>query len=496
MQKPSPGHSLQSEDRGKQQLEAAEEFYRFTWAGKSLALLEADKPTTATLRPDELNSKDWDATGNIFIEGDNLEVLKLLQKNYSGRVGMIYIDPPYNTGQDFIYKDNYRDNLANYLAITGQAGESGRRLAANAETDGRYHSNWLNMMYPRLELAKNLLTESGVIFISIGHDEFAHLTLVCNEIFGKENKIGAFVRLMKTGGNKGRFYSPNTEFILIYAKDVSQAKPFRDEISQDLVDRVYTLVEPSGPRKGERYRIMGLFQSYLEERPNQRYFIECPDGSLVIPPGSTMPETTKDGAKTRPAKGDGVWRWTYERFAAEKAKGNIVFKQSVKAGLVNEKGEQASWNVYTKIWLKDRKKEGRIPVDLIDKFENRLSSKELKELGIPFDFAKPAAMIKHLLKIAQLDEHAIVLDFFAGSGTTADAVMQLNAEENTQRKFICVQLPEPTAIDSEAYKQGYPNIAEITKERIRRAGTRLLQLFPSSTVDTGFRAFRLESSNA
>jgi adenine-specific DNA-methyltransferase len=485
-----------------EELETGEEYYRFTWAGKSQARQEANKPSTGTLRPVKEESKDWDTTQNIFIEGDNLEVLKLLQKSYAGKIKMIYIDPPYNTGNDFVYKDNYADNLGNYLAITGQTDAEGRKLSTNTESDGRYHSNWLDMMYPRLKLARNLLGEDGLIFISIGQAEFANLTNVCNEIYGEENKIGAFVRLMKTGGNKGTFYSPNTEFVLIYTRNIIKVKPFRDEISKDLIEKVYTQIQVDGDRKGEKYRIMGLYQSYLDERPNQRYFIECPDGSYVIPPGVTMPSSVKDGAKVKPKKGDGVWRWTYERYAEEKIGGNVIFKKSGKADLIDNHGKQAVWNIYTKIWLKDREEEGRIPVDLLDKYENRQSSKELKQLGIPFDYAKPSGLISHLIKIAQIERDSLIMDFFAGSGTTAHSVMQLNSEDGGNRKYLCVQLPELTESESEAFKEGYKTIAEITKERIRRAGEMIKSeikedLFTKKErhLDIGFRVFKLDSSN-
>ena len=472
------------------------EKYKFEWKGKSESLRLAQKRSTGTLRPCREESVNFDDTQNIYIEGDNLEVLKLLQTAYYNKIKMIYIDPPYNTGNDFVYEDDFADPMARYKEITEQTTKS------NPETMGRFHTNWLNMMYPRLRLAANLLKDDGVIFISIGADELSNLKKLCDEVFGEENCCGIVSRVMKSGGAKGRFFSPNTEYILEKKKNISALSSFREPISEDIIKKLYTAVEESGERKGEKYRPFGLYQSSLDARPNQRYYIECPDGTFVIPPGETMPEEIKDGAMVIPKETDGCWRWSRERYLEEKEKGNIAFKKS-KGVLLNSDGDPAEWNIYTKIWLNDRQEEGMVPVDLITKWENRQSKKELQELSIPFDFAKPVDLIKYLITIVENTKNDIVLDFFSGSATTAHAVMQLNAEDGGNRRFICVQLPELCDEKSEAYKAGYKNICEIGKERIRRAGKKILEENTQVKLgdeekkphDVGFKVFKLDTSN-
>lgn len=473
------------------------EKYKFEWKGKSECLRLAQKRSTGTLRPCREESVNFDDTQNVYIEGDNLEVLKLLQTAYYNKVKMIYIDPPYNTGNDFVYEDDFADPMARYKEITQQTTKS------NPETMGRYHTNWLNMMYPRLRLAANLLKDDGVIFISIGNDELVNLKKLCDDTFGEENCCGIVSRIMKSGGAKGRFFSPNIEYVLVYAKNMSELGCFREPISEEIIRKLYTAVEESGERKGEKYRPFGLYQSSLDARPNQRYYIECPDGTFVIPPGETMPAKVKDGAMVIPKETDGCWRWSRERYLEEKAKGNIAFKKS-NGVLINSYGQPAEWNIYTKIWLSDRQDEGMVPVDLITKWENRQSKKELQELAIPFDFAKPVDLIKYLITIVENTKNDIVLDFFSGSATTAHAVMQLNAEDGGNRKFICVQLPELCDEKSEAYKAGYKNICEIGKERIRRAGAKILEGKgdqiaigdeEKETLDIGFKVFKLDTSN-
>lgn len=480
-------------------IEDKEERYRFEWNGKSKAIRISQTPSTGTLRPCKEESKDWDTTQNLYIEGDNLEVLKLLQKSYQNKIKMIYIDPPYNTGKDFVYKDDFRDNLWNYLALTGQLDEEGKKNSTNSETSGRYHTDWLNMMYPRLRLSRNLLSDDGVIFISIGQDELHNIIKLCDELYGEENRIGIVSRLMKSGGNKGRFFSPNIDYIVIYARNITFTKDFKGEMSEELIKKVYNQVEKSGIRKGEYYRSMGLYQSSLDARPNQRYFIECPDGTLVVPPGETMPNNNNEGEKVIPKPTDGVWRWTYDRYYIEKEKGNAEFKETTNGVLIDKDGNPSKWNIYTKIWLKDRQDEGQTPVDIITKFENRHSAKELASISIPFDFAKPIGLIKYLIYILQQDKDSIILDFFSGSATTANAVMEQNVEDNGKRRFIMVQLPEKVNNKSDAYKAGFKNICEIGKERIRRAGERILEENSDkvgvSNLDTGFKVLKLDSSN-
>ena len=512
-----------------------EERYQFTWPDKKKSVLLANAPINKTLRPvrdDETTptgadsegkpycssgSVNFDNTENLYIEGDNLEVLKLLQETYLGKIKMIYIDPPYNTGNDFVYEDDFSQSTEDYLENSGQFDEDGNRMVQNTESNGRFHTDWLNMIYPRLKLAKDLLTDDGVIFISIGQTESHNLIKCCDEIFGGEsNRVGIISRVMKSGGNKGQYFSPNVEYILVYAKNISCLGYFREAISEDIA-KTYNHIESNGEKKGQRFTIKGLCQPGLGNRPNQRYWIEAPDGTYLIPRGVSFPEIVSEGEKVLPQDADTCWKWTYQRYMEEKVKGNIYFQKNKSAtALVNEKNETAEWNVFNKIWLADRENEGRVPVDLITKWENRISSDELKKIGIPFDFAKPVDLIKYLISLVVDDRRMIILDFFSGSATTAHAVMQLNAEDGGHRKFIMVQLPEVTDEKSEAYKAGYKNICEIGKERIRRAGNKILEEATQETVDiakygesyevdetmnkyknldVGFRVLKCDSSN-
>lgn len=443
-------------------VEGAKERYRLEWPGKKEAIVTANLPTTKTLLPVREDSVNFDSTENMYIEGDNLEVLKILQESYLGKIKMIYIDPPYNTGNDFVYKDNFTQDSTEFKEETDQIDEYGNRLVANPETAGRYHSDWLSMMYPRLKLARNLLTDDGVIFISIGPDEVSNLTNLCDELFGEVNRAAILVRQAKTGGNTGKFFSPNVEYILVYVRKIDEAGAFKAKMDENLIKKVYNQIEDSGERKGEKYRIMGLYQASLKDlRPNQKYFIECPDGTKVLPPCEIQDETMRIG--------DGRWRWTKGKYLEELNNGNVVFKESNNGVLVSSDGNPSKWNIYTKIWLKDREAEGQVPNDLILKFENRHSSKELKELNIPFDFAKPVGLIKYLLEITPMKNDDLILDFYSGSASTAHAILSLNSEDKIRRKSIQIQLPEQTSDNSKAKKDGYKNICEIGKERIRRA---------------------------
>lgn len=477
-------------------LDEGEEKYGLNWHGKKKARQIALTPSLGTLLPCPEESVDWDKTQNLFIEGDNLEVLKLLQKSYANKVRMIYIDPPYNTGNEFVYPDNFQDNLDTYLRYTMQKGEDGLKFSTNTESSGRKHTNWLNMMYPRLNIAKKLLRADGVIFISIGQAEISNLVSLADEIFGEDNRISICTRMMKTGGQKGKFFSPNTDYVLVYAKNIDCLESFKGELSQNLQDKVYNQIEPEGIRKGEYYRSMGLYQSSLDSRANQRFYIECPDGTLAIPPGNTMPESLTHGSKTTPEKGDGVWRWTLARFDEEFKKGNILFSKTSSSPLINQNKERSIWNIYTKIWLKDRLEEGALPTDMFDKFENRHSSKELTQLNIPFDFAKPSDLLSYLMQIICLKENEIVLDFFAGSATLAHSLFKFSVINNFNFcRFICVQLPEIIADNAEAYKAGYKTIADIGKERIRRTANKIKEENPDYNGDLGFKVFKLSSSN-
>lgn len=466
------------QELSKDIVEGNKERYRLEWPGKREAIVTANLPINKTLRPVREDSVDFDNTENLYIEGDNLEVLKLLQESYLGKIKMIYIDPPYNTGKDFVYKDNFTQNSNEYQEEAGLKDEYNNRLVANPDTSGRYHSDWLSMMYPRLKLSRNLLTDDGVIFISIGSDEIANLTRVCDEIFGETNRIAIVGRQAKSGGNKGRFFSPNIEYLLVYSRNITNVNSFSDDMDPALIKKVYTKVQIDGERKGEKYRAMGLYQSSLDARANQRYFIEAPDGSLVIPPGSELPLIKKEGDKIVPKNiEDGCWRWTYETYILEKEKGNVEFARTNGKVLINEIGDFSEWNVNTKIWLKDRQEAGQLPNDLILKYENRHSAKELKELDIAFDFPKPSSLIQYLIRISGLKTKDIVLDFFSGSGTSAQAAMEYSSKQTQSRsiKYIVVQLPEIIDEKSESFRQGFSNICELGKERIRRAGNSIIE---------------------
>lgn len=476
-------------------IDEGEEKYGLNWHGKKKARQIALTPSTGTLLPCPEESVDWDTTKNLFVEGDNLEVLKLLQRSYTGKVKMIYIDPPYNTGNEFIYPDKFQDNLDTYLKYTGQIDDQGFKISSNTEASGRKHTNWLSMMYPRLKISQALLRKDGVIFISIGNDEHANLKKVCDEIFGEENFISSFARMMKSGGAKGKFFTPNIDYILTYAKNVNELDGFRSEIPQEQIKIYYNKIEVSGSRKGESYGEERLYKASLDARPNQRYWIQCPDGSFVIPPGNSFPGTVSDGEKILPNSDDGVWKWTYATYKDELDKGNIVFKETGTSALVDESNNQSKYNIYNKLWLKDQQEKGKVPSDFIGKYENRQSSAELKELGIPFDFAKPVNLIRYLLEIARTKGDDIILDYFSGSCSTAHAVFQQNAYDNQHRRCISVQLPELTPDGSEARKLGFDNIADIAKERIRRAAKKVKLETPDYSGDFGFKAFELASSS-
>ena len=488
----------------KDVLDEGEERYQFTWPDKRAASRLANTPIDKTLRPDIKSSVDFWNTQNLYIEGDNLDVLKLLRENYLGKVKMIYIDPPYNTGNDFVYNDDFVQGKDDFEVTSGLFDEDGNQvldpMQRNTESNGRFHTDWLNMIYPRLKVARDLLSEEGVIFVSIGHAEVDNTIKVLSEIFGSINKIGIVTRLMKSGGGKGQFFSPNTEFLIIFAKDITKAGQFREAISEEIIRKLYTSIQKDGKRAGQKYRPFGLYQSSLDPLrgcTNQRYYIEAPDGTLLIPPGNSMPTVAKDGASIVPkSRNDKVWRWTKERYLQEKENDNIEFKRS-KGILINSQGEPAEWNVYSKIWLNDRQEDGATPVDLITKWENRHSAKELQELNIPFDFAKPTGLIKYLVELLPDNGNSIILDFFSGSATTAHAVMKLNAEDGGKRKFIMVQLPEVTDEKSEARKAGYETICQIGEERIRRAGKKIKEEagLQGQDLDIGFRVLKLDSSN-
>jgi len=448
-------------------IEENKEFYQMTWAGKTEAIKEANKVSTGTLRPNKADSKDWDTTGNIFIEGDNLEVLKLLQKTYSNKIKMIYIDPPYNTGKDFVYKDNYKDNLHHYLELTGQTDEEGKKLTTNTDSDGRYHSNWLNMMYPRLKLARNLMTDDGVIFISIDDNEQANLKKLCDEIFGEENFISNIIWKKKYSvANDAKFFSTSHDFILMYSKNRNFSEIGLLPRNEDQL-KYYN--NPDNDPRGV-WQSTSLSVGRITEK--DIYEIISPNGTKFLPPkGSSwryskdkLEELINDGRITFGSDGTNTPR--QKRFLSE-----------VQSGIT----ASTIWD-FSEVGHTD---EGK-------KETNKLFNEAV------FDYPKPIRLLKRIIDIS-LTKNSYVLDFFSGSGTTAHAVMALNAEDVGNRKCISVQLPEPTDEKSEAYKAGYKTIAEITKERIRRAGELIIQENKDkegiNTLDVGFRAFKLDSSN-
>ncbi|KYZ77825.1 type III restriction endonuclease subunit M [Anaerosporomusa subterranea] len=472
-----------------------EECYDFTWVGKKAAIVEGNTPIRKTLRPCLDESKDWESTGNLYIEGDNLEVLKLLQESYLNSIKMIYIDPPYNTGRDsFVYTDNFKidkDEFEEQIEYRDEAGNI--QFRQNNLANPRFHSDWCSMLYPRLKLAQSLLREDGVIFISIDDNEVHNLRKICDEIFGEANFVGCAGRITKKSNNKGDYWAPNFDYLLTYVKDINHSTTFFGGLNH----AAYNMVDEDGPRKGERYQLVRLYMSTIQNRnPEQRFWIECPDGSKIIPPGSTFPPE-------RPALGDGIWRWTRKKFEEEKDR--IVIKKVRSSNLLNQDGNPAQWNVYTKTYLQDViDNSSAKPNSFIEGHINQIGSHEVNSLSIPFDYSKPSTLIKYLMEVSKTNEDSIILDFFSGSATTADAVMQLNAEDAGNRKFIMVQIPEACDAKSEAFKAGYKTISEIGKERIRRAGQRISENLnsqleideqPQPAVDIGFRVLKIDSTN-
>lgn len=470
-------------------VEDEKEYYQMTWAGKTEAQREANKVSTGTLRPCPEESKDWETTGNIFIEGDNLEVLKLLQKTYNNKIKMIYIDPPYNTGKEFVYKDNYKDNLQNYLKLTGQADEEGKKFSTNTESDGRYHSNWLNMMYPRLKLARNLLTDDGVIFISIDDNEQVNLKKLCDEIFGEENFESNIIPIANPGGRDYREVAIMNEYLLVYSK-TGQIK--FNELDKDIT---FKFKDSQG---GFEYRELRNRNPKFHSgnRPNLFYpFYVNPNISENDYCSVSLKKSKDYFIEVYPYNSQGkesVWRW-----GRNKASKNLVIDDLDMSQITAKQKRDGNWNVYEK----NRRSTTKVK-SLWDETEMRTENgtrefRKLFEVSY-FDHPKPISLIKRAVFLnSQANE--IILDFFSGSSTTAHAVMALNAEDGGNRRCISVQLPEPTDEKSEAYKAGYKTIAEIGKERIRRAGKLVKKENADKegieNLDVGFRVFKLDTTN-
>lgn len=461
-------------------VEGSKERYQLTWPGKKEAIVGANTPIDKTLRPVKEDSVNWEDTENLYIEGDNLEVLKLLQESYLNKIKCIYIDPPYNTGKDFIYKDNFTQDKDEYAEESGQIDEYGNRLFQNTEYNGRFHSDWLTMMYPRLKLARNLLSDDGVIFISIDDNEVHNLRKICDEIFGERNFVNVFVwRKSKGSGNDSKYIIVETEYILLYAKNIENVK-FNNQIK--------SIDDSKFKYKDEYFEERGGYNLEKLDRGSKGYVesldfgIEAPDGTLVFP--NNRNRQFNDG-----------WRWMWSKAKVE---------WGIKNGyIVVKKGQDDKWNVYNKVYAKVdnegnkiiRTKLYRNHIGFEENILNIQANFEMKRLfgNAYFSFPKPTTLLKHLLNMFYLNDE-VILDFFSGSATTAHAVMELNAEDGGGRKYIMVQLPEPCDEKSEAYKAGFKNIAEIGKERIRRAGKKIKEE-TGADIDYGFRVYRVDSSN-
>lgn len=421
---------------------------------------------------------------------------------------LIYIDPPYNTGGDtLIYHDDFSRRPNDYARDNGDYGLEGMRISTNLESNGRFHSDWCSDFYPKLLTARDLLAADGVIAISIGEVELDNAIKIADEVFSRSNRVFIASRAMKSGGAKGKFYTPSVDYILFYAKDISGASHFRAPFTQEQIDVFYKQKETKGPHAGELYGEERLFKASLDPRPNQRYFIQCPDGSFVIPPGVSFPKELEEGVIILPTSEDKVWKWIYPRYLKELEAGRIVFKKTGTSSLVNEKGEPSPWNIYNKLYLSEQQEKGVVPSNLILKYENRQSSRELKALDIPFDYAKPLGLIEYICQIVGVCKNDIVMDFFSGSATTAHAVFEISRQIGNDVHFIMVQYPEVIGADDEAGKAGYRTICEIGEERIRRAGEKIraeideanrqleIGADPKPYPDLGFRVLRIDSSN-
>lgn len=503
------------------EVETAPERYSFTWNGKKQAMQLAQQPTVATLKPNKAKSKNWDETQNLYIEGDNLEVLKILQKSYANKVKLIYLDPPYNTGKDFVYRDNFHDSLENYLEQTGQVDSDGNKLSVNTETSGRYHTDWLNMMYPRLKLARNLLMDDGVIFISIDDNEQPNLMKLCDEIFGENNKIGPIIQNKQNAKNDTLNVQRNHEFIVIYRKGGSSTDGKERASLQNNTVKYRDVFE----EKGEYYYLNDPITTRgaggtLKARPNLGYSVYY---NPVTKEKIAVSDYDKDKAKIsdeesevytddlklisegytpiRPPKVRGqlgAFTWELSKFNAESK--NIVITGNPGSYSVRKRTfvsasdveEEASKLVYGQ----KSKTNSRSIID----FSTNEGSNTLTDLlgtsGL-FDNPKNVDMLEYLFSLIVNEQDALFVDFFSGSASTAHAIMNLNAKDNKKRKYILVQLPEQVDESSDAYRNGYSTIPEIAEERIRRAGDKIITEKPELTgkLDIGFKVFELEKSN-
>lgn len=461
-------------------VEGKEERYQFTWADKKKSVLLANAPINKTLRPCREESVGFDNTENLYIEGDNLEVLKLLQETYLGKIKMIYIDPPYNTGNDFVYEDDFAQSTDEYLAISGQFDEEGNRLVKNLDSNGRFHTDWLNMIYPRLRLAKDLLSDDGVIFISIDDNEIDSLKNVCNEIFGLRNLVAEIPWQSRVSIQNDTDFSVNHEYICVYAKNRRQEnRRLKENNYQEWHQKDSFVCKPlpldkskfDNPDNDPR----GLWKADPFDapniRPNLTYVVKNPlTGEQHLPPSGRH------------------WRISQDKFSSALADGRIIF------------GKNGTGRPQMKSFYEEKKEFGSIDNSWFNSERVGTTTNGTKEVmqlfdGKPyFDKPKPTTLLCKLIDLANVQGNDIILDFFSGSATTAHAVMQLNAADSGNRKYIMVQIPEKTSEKSEAYKAGYKNICEIGKERIRRAGKKIKEE-TNADIDYGFRVLKCDTSN-
>ncbi|EPR73436.1 Type III restriction-modification system methylation subunit [Winogradskyella psychrotolerans RS-3] len=461
------------------ELEEGEEYYRFTWAGKANARREAQKPSTGTLRPAPEESVDWDTTQNLYIEGDNLEVLKLLQKSYAGKVKMIYIDPPYNTGKDILYKNDFSDSLKSYLDYTNQT-KNDQLLSTNPDTQGRYHSDWLTLMYSRIRLSRNLLTDNGFIVLTIDHFELHNLIKICDEIFGEDNRIvNVTIQHNPKGRNQAEFFSENIEYMLIYSKNKSNAAFNKVAISEDVLS-TFSERDNLGKYRWESY-IRARTSWSRKNRPNNWYPIYVSENGEHIS-SSSFP----NAIKTLPENRNGEFSWKNIKDTFEELNSKKMIRVQTKDGEITIQHKYYEQEVLKNLWIEKKYQSEFYGTNII---------KELFGSNV-FSYPKSIHAVKDILKIISSKDD-LILDFFSGSATTAHATIQLNLEDSGNRKYVMVQLPEYTDEKSEAFKSGFKTIDEIGKERIRRAAKKIVEENPekAKNLDLGFKVFKLDTSN-
>ena len=471
-------------------VEGPEERYQFTWPGKRESIRLAAAPIAASLRPCREESVNFDTTENVYIEGDNLDVLKLLRETYLGRVKMIYIDPPYNTGNDFIYEDDFSGDEDDFLLRDNQYDDLGNRLVQNTDSNGRFHTDWLNMLYPRLKVAKDLLSEDGVIFISIDNNEVKNTIALCNEVFAENNCLGVIANVSNPKGRSDdKYVATAHEYILAYARNLEKVLWYGFEPTEEIIIKRYNKTDTDG----KKYREMDLRKTgendLREDRPNLFYYFHYNQIT-----GDFYPSKDSKGKDNyiviRPLREDGKegnWRW-----GMETAKSKI--DQLVPKFMPTRK----VWGVMQKDYLEGRSLVKPTSAWTFKDVNSERGTEDFTNLNFDkriFPKPKPVGTLKRCITLASKKDDDFVLYFFSGSATAAHAVMQLNAEDGKKRKFIMVQLPEPCVEDSKAYKAGFKNICEIGKERIRRAGKIIKDDLTTKNLDTGFRVFKLDSSN-